>query len=304
MKQEARSIFLDHWRGVLIFLAAVPILAMACRFGSGDDNEVIIFTRTPVPAATPTVVATPVPLPTIPPTLDTPSPAPDIPLPTITPTPSPTPDPNVCLFNPDPATEGEIQLQSPLLAEIGQVLDVQSPLVVTGWGSRIASDDLQGVTVALVDGQGSVQLTRFVQPQPVTISEPEGEDVPPVDQTLEPTATVEATSEPEEVLPTATPPADEGVQPPEGLTVTEFTAPFSTEVTFQVTGPLSVCLWVFEQPVGSSQSQNVVQVPLRLVPSALGEQPDSGEAGADDGTESSTDDGASGTDDGAVESGT
>ena len=292
MKQDTRSVFLDHWRGVLVFLVVVPILAMACRFGSGDDNEVIIFTRTPVPTVTPTVVATPTPLPTLPPLLNTPAPAPDIPLPTITPTPSPTPDPNVCLFNPDPATEGEMQLGSPLLAEIGQVLDVQSPLVVTGWGSRIASDDLQGVTVALVDGQGSVRFTRFVQPQSVTISEPEGEDVPPADQTPEPTATAEATSVPEDVLPTAIPSADEVVQPPEGLTVTEFTAPFSTEVTFEVTGPLSVCLWVFEQPVGSSQSQNVVQVPLRLVPSALGEQPDNGEAGTDDGTESSMDDGA------------
>ena len=297
MKQETRLIFLGHWRGVLVFLVAAPILVMACRFGSGDDNEVIIFTRTPVPTATPTVVATPIPLPTLPPLLDTPLsptlPVPDITPPTITPTPSPTPDPNVCLFNPDPATEGEMQLESPLLAEIGQVLDVQSPLVVTGWGSRIASDDLQGVTVALVDGQGSVRFTRFVQPQSVTISEPGGEDVPPVDQTPEPTATAEATSVPEDVLPTAIPSADEGVPPPEGLTVTEFTAPFSTEVTFEVTGPLSVCLWVFEQPVGSNQSQNVVQVPLRLVPSALGEQPDNGdgEAGTDDGTESGVDDG-------------
>ena len=162
MKQEARSIFSGHWRWALIFLVAVPILAMACRFGSDDANDLIIFTRTPEPSATPTVVATPISLPTLPPLLDTPPPPafpdPDVTPPTITPTPSPTPDPNVCLFNPDPATEGEMQLESPLLAEIGEVLDVQSPLVVTGWGSRIASDDLQGVTVALVDGQGSVRF--------------------------------------------------------------------------------------------------------------------------------------------------
>ena len=297
MKQETRSIFSHHWHGALIFLMAVPLLVMACRFGSGNDNEVIIFARTPVPTATPTVVATPIPLSTLPPLLDSPSPVPDIPLPTITPTPSPTPDPNVCLFNPDPATEREMQLESPLFAEIGQVLDVQSPLVVTGWGSRIASDDLQGVTVALVDGQGGIRFTRFVQPQLVIISETEGEDIPPVEQTPEPTATAEATSVPEEMLPTVIPSVDEGVQPPEGLAVTEFTAPFSTEVTFEVTGPLSVCLWVFEQPVGSSQSQNVVQVPLRLVPGALGEDVDNGEeSDSDDGAESSTEDG--------VESGT
>ena len=110
---------------------------------------------------------------------------------------------------------------------------------------------------------------------------------------------------PEDVLPTVIPPVDEGIHPPEGLAVTEFTAPFSTEVTFEVTGPLSVCLWVFEQPVGSSQSQNVVQVPLRLVPSALGEDPDNGEADTDDGAEepSTEDGGESGTEDGA-ESGT
>lgn len=287
MKQETRSVFLDHWRGALTFLVAVPILAMACRFGSSDDNQVIIFTRTPVPTATPTVVATQIPLPTLPPPLNTP--IPDITPPAITPTPSPTPNPNVCLFNPDPATEEEMQLESPLLVERGEVLDVQSPLVVAGWGSRIASDDLQGVTVALVDGQGSVRFTRFVQPQLVTISEPEGEDIPPVEQTPGPTATAEAMSVPEDVLPIVIPSPTDGTQPPERLTVTEFTAPFSTEVTFEVTGPLSVCLWVFEQPVGSSQSQNVVQVPLRLVPSTLrGDPEDGAESGTEDGAESGT----------------
>ena len=113
----------------------------------------------------------------------------------------------------------------PQIGQSQEVVEVQSPLQVSGWGSNIASDDLQGVTVALVDAGGGVRLTRFVSP-------------------------LEA----------------EGQTPPAGLTVTEFSAPFVVDVSFEVTGSLSVCLWVFEQAVGSGQPQNVVQVPLELTP--------------------------------------
>jgi len=112
------------------------------------------------------------------------------------------------------------------------VVDVRSPLHVRGWGSNIALNNL-GVRIALVDAQGGL----------VTIRDASGQEVQVVN---------------------GPPLPREGQIPPPGLRVTEFTAPFAVDIGFAVGEAQPVCLWVFIQPVGSGEPQDIVQVPLQL----------------------------------------
>ncbi len=157
--------------------------------------------------------------------------------PMLSPTPTPTPLANVCLFNPDPATPEELQILAPSLAEGQQVLGVRSPIRVVGWSSDIQREDI-GVTIALV-------VLTDDQMEPLPIFDTEGQ----------PMLTVDANALPAE-----------GQAPPPGLKATEFTAPFAEDIGFQVKEPKAACLWVFVQPVGSAEAQDVVQVPLQLLP--------------------------------------
>ena len=117
------------------------------------------------------------------------------------------------------------------------VLEVGSPVHVRGWSSEIARDD-RGVTIALI-------ALVDDQMEFVPIVDAEGQEVQVVD---------------------APPLPPEGLIPPSGLQVTEFTAPFAVDIGFQVEEPQPVCLWVFIQLEGSSDAQEIVQVPLRLLP--------------------------------------
>ena len=223
-------------RGMVLVLAAVFLVTACTNGGIGRELpqsggiDITLVTPGPTPSPTPT------------------------PMPTATPVPTPTPIlENACLFNPDPATAEELQVLEPPgaipgpapeggegeiegapLEEPQEVLEVRSPLHVRGWSSDIARDD-RGVTIALVDEQ-----VEFVP-----IVDAEGQEVETVD---------------------APPLPPEGQIPPPGLMVAEFTAPFAVDIGFRVEEPQPVCLWVFIQLVGSSEAQQVVQVPLRLLP--------------------------------------
>lgn len=143
-------------------------------------------------------------------------------------------EPPGALFQPAPP-EGEGEEPSALEPQGSQeVREVRSPLHVRGWSAEIAREEL-GVTIALVDGEGEL----------VPIIDAEGQEVQVVD---------------------APPLPLEGQIPPPGLMVTEFTAPFAVDIGFQVEEPQPVCLWVFIQAAGLSDPQDIVQVPLRLLP--------------------------------------
>lgn len=188
--------------GVLLFMVA------ACSGGQGFDSAGGI---------------------TIVPKEATPSPTP-IPTPTATAaaTPTPTPSPNVCSPSDDPATPEEMQVLEPRLPESRDVVEVKSPLRVSGWGSQIAKT---GVRVALVGEGAAGQAPPVLAYVPVT------------------------------PLPAA------GQVPPAGLTVTEETGLFAADITFPFTvgEATPVCLWVFQQ-MASGEPYNVVQVPLMVLP--------------------------------------
>ncbi|MFQ6019325.1 MAG: hypothetical protein ACE5KW_01050 [Dehalococcoidia bacterium] len=113
-------------------LALLGLVFGACKGGSADDGIVITVTSTSTPSPTPTAIPTP--------------------------TPKPTPVPNVCGFNPDAATEAELQVQQPRA-----LARPKSPFHVRGWGSTIAKT---GVAVAIVDDQAQVLEIRDVSALP------------------------------------------------------------------------------------------------------------------------------------------
>ena len=186
----------------------VLLLAMAACGGDGFDSAggITIVPRQPTPS--PTITPTPTA--------------------TVAASPSPTPTPNVCTASDDPARPEEMQVLEPRLPESREVVEVRSPLRVSGWGSQIAGT---GVSVGLVG--------KAVPGQP-----------PPVLQFVSLTP-----------LPAA------GQVPPPGLTVTAETAPFAADIpfTFSVSEATPVCLWVFQQ-MATGEPYNVVQVPLIVLP--------------------------------------
>jgi hypothetical protein len=55
--------------------------------------------------------------------------------------------------------------------------------------------------------------------------------------------------------------------PPRGLTVTEFTRPFAADVVLpNVTAPTPYCLWVYLATTEQGRAQQVVQVPIVVLP--------------------------------------
>lgn len=55
--------------------------------------------------------------------------------------------------------------------------------------------------------------------------------------------------------------------PPRGLTVTEFTRPFAADVVLpNVTEPTPYCLWVYLSTTEQGRAQQVVQVPVVILP--------------------------------------
>ncbi len=55
--------------------------------------------------------------------------------------------------------------------------------------------------------------------------------------------------------------------PPKGLTVTDFTRPFAADVVLpNVTEPTPFCLWIYLSTTETGKAQQVVQVPLVILP--------------------------------------
>jgi hypothetical protein len=130
-------------RRVCMAALGLALLGLACNGGGGGTagNGIDIVVRSPEPSPTPK------------------------PTPTPATTPTPTPVPIVCGFNPDAATEEELQVQEP-----EPMAKVKSPFHVRGWGSAIAKT---GVAVSIVDAQANVLEFREVSAQP------RGELIPP-----------------------------------------------------------------------------------------------------------------------------
>ena len=156
------------------------------------------------------------------------------PTPVTTPTATPTP-----LTSPSPTPLRNVCGSNPnpaLVSEL-QVQEpqpderVKSPLHVRGWGSEIALDN-SGVVVAVIDVNGD----------PLTLN---GDDtskgVPPESRA--------------------------GRIAAPGISVTEFTAPFATDILIEgLRAPTPYCIWVFLATTPEGFPRKVVQVPVIVIP--------------------------------------
>ncbi len=165
-------------------------------------------------------------------TLTSPTPI-TIPTPTVTPTPTPAPTPtptplaDVCGVNPDPAPASVLQIQAPPPRE-----RVTNPFHMRGWGSEIGFENT-GVAVALIDAKG------------------------------DPIALDGAGSISKNVAPESR----AGRVAPPGLTVTDFTAPFATDMLVQgLSTDTPFCIWVFLGTTEEGIPKQVLQVPIVISP--------------------------------------
>jgi hypothetical protein len=163
-------------------------------------------------------------------TLTSPTPM-TIPTPTVTPTPTPAPTPtplaDVCGVNPDPAPASVLQVQEPQPLE-----RVTNPFHMRGWGSEIGFENT-GVAVALIDAKGD----------PIA---------------LDGTGSLSKNVAPE---------SRAGRVAPPGLTVTDFTAPFATDMLVQgLSTDTPFCIWVFLETTEEGIPKQVLQVPIVVSP--------------------------------------
>lgn len=127
---------------LLAFAVLLMALALSCGEGSNGPSVVIILAT---PGSSEQALSTP-----------TPTPAPSA-----SPSPSPKLTPlQVCASNPDPASPGELQLDSPSADQ-----KVSLPVEVRGWGANIGKAE-SGVAIAIVNEKQEILQVLNVPPQP------------------------------------------------------------------------------------------------------------------------------------------